>query len=143
MLEIVSAGLQTILSNSSKPKSSFSNRNLTLRYLNDLRLFSVVPTLKSFPVSCCQCFFFRPNSKIANFYLENLHKQAHIWLVARVRQGKIFCRVGLKSRTIGLGILGARPLEVPAHAHPGSREGFESNQIIFNIYELSISAEFL
>ena len=119
MLETVSAGLQTILRNSSTPKSNFSNRNLTLRYLNDLRLFSVVPILRLFPVSCCQCFFSRSNSKIANFDLENLHEQ-HVWLVAHVGQGKIFCRVGRKSRTIGLGILGAWSPEVHAHAHLGS-----------------------
>ena len=143
MLETVFAGLRTILSNSSKPKSSFSNRNLTLCYLNDLRLFSVVPTLRLFPVICCQCFFSWPNNKTANFDFENLHEQAHVSLVARVGQRKIFCRVGRKSRTIGLGILGARPLEVRAHAHRGNQKGFESDKIMFNIYELNISAEFV
>ena len=50
MFESVSARFRTILRNSSKQKLTFSNRNLTVRYINQL-VFSVVPKLMSFPVS--------------------------------------------------------------------------------------------
>ena len=76
MLESVSACFRTTLRNSSKQKSSFSNRNLTLQYVNHSLLLSVVPTLTSFSVSSHQCSPFRPcHGKTAK--LQTLTSESH------------------------------------------------------------------
>ena len=74
MLESVSERFRTILSNSSKQRSTFSQRNLTVRYVNHLLLFTVVPSLMSFRVRSYQCFFSRANFEISNFDHKYLHQ---------------------------------------------------------------------
>ena len=58
MFKSISERFRTSLSNSLKLTSTFSNRNLTSRYVNHLLLISVVLNLTSFAVSSYQCFFF-------------------------------------------------------------------------------------